>query len=112
MLPITEGILVSLFQSGGVIISAGLAATAAIFSARANGNAKAARTQVENNHTTNLREESDERHVENSKKLDQVLEVLDNHTYDIRRIWRRLAQHEDDIGDLERTKSTNRKRSQ
>lgn len=49
--------------------------------------AKATRHQVENNHDTNLREEADERHNENSRKLDklghsvvEILSIVSRHT--------------------------------
>lgn len=55
------------------IIAAVPAVLAIIVSNRGRQHAKAAREQVENNHSTNMREEFDERHYENARKLDQLV---------------------------------------
>lgn len=82
-----------------------------------------ARYQVANDHTTNLREEGDERHQENTKLLNAVLTRVDELAEritgvksDIRGIRRdvgRLADadrtHEDRIHELEKTHPPRRK---
>lgn len=45
--------------------------------------------QVKNSHTTNLREEADERHEENTLLLREVLEELGSLRRSVRRLWRR-----------------------
>lgn len=51
------------------IISAASSIAGAIIANRGRQHAQAARVQVENNHSTNFREESDERHAENQRAL-------------------------------------------
>ncbi|WP_419817022.1 hypothetical protein [Glaciibacter flavus] len=113
----TESVLVAEITGMGTVLVALLSLIGVIFSARANGNAKranvnaaAARVQVENSHTTNLREEGDERHQENTvkldsngEKLDHVLEELGSVRRSIRRLWERSDLHGDQIHDLEIT---------
>lgn len=70
---------------------------------RVGKDAKAARVQVENGHTTNLREEGDERHEQNAGKLDTILEEIHLLRGSVRRLWRRSDEHTDQINDLEQT---------
>jgi hypothetical protein len=51
------------------VISAASSIAGAIIANRGRQHAQAARVQVENNHSTNMREEADERHAENVKAL-------------------------------------------
>jgi hypothetical protein len=48
---------------------------------------KATRVQVENDHPTNLREENDERHHENSTKLDTLIETVEAMKSSLVRLW-------------------------
>lgn len=77
---------------------------------RARQHSKATRAQVENDHSTNLREEGDERHAENTGLLRDLLERISGVKSDIRGLRRdigRLADadrtHEERIHELERT---------
>ena len=47
-----------------------------VVAGRANHNAKKARYQVENDHTTNLRVESDDRHRDNARALANITRLL------------------------------------
>jgi hypothetical protein len=78
---------------------------------RGRQHAKAARKQVENSHSTNLREEGDERHEENKQLLHDVLERVAGVKSDIRglrkdvgRLYDADRTHEERIHELERTK--------
>lgn len=51
----------------------------ALISNRTRQHAKAAREQVANSHSTNLREELDDRHVETNAKLDRLVEWQVDH---------------------------------
>ena len=113
----TESVIVAEVSAGATVLVALLSLVGVIFSARANGNAKranvnaaAARVQVENSHTTNLREEGDERHQENAQKLDRnsrqldtLLEEVGSIRKSVRRLWERSDLHGDQIHDLEIT---------
>lgn len=76
-------VMVALIASAPGILSV-------VVSARANHNAKRARTQVENNHHTNFREENDERHDEVVKSFNSLDSVLS-------RIHRTLGGLRDDV---------------
>lgn len=106
----SEGIWIALIAA----VPGGLAAFAAL---RAGGHAKAARAQVENHHSTNMRVEGDERHAENQGSLHQVIQRLDRidrkqagMTKDIRSIRRTQLRHADQIFDLEETAGGSRRR--
>ena len=51
----------------------------ALISNRTRQHAKAAREQVANSHSTNLREEMDERHEETNAKLDRLVQWQQDH---------------------------------
>jgi uncharacterized protein YoxC len=75
---------------------------------RLSGDVKATRYQVENNHDTNLREEGDERHNENSDKLDAILSEIKSLRGSVSRLWQRSDKHTDQIHDLELTQPPRR----
>ena len=66
---------------------------------RAAGDAAEAREQVSNNHGTNLRDEMDERHVENKGSLQELLEWKRQHEVD-------AAERDERIQLLEDTRPT------
>ena len=70
---------------------------------RVGRDAAAARIQVENNHETNMREEGDDRHAENSSKLDTIIRDLSRLRDSVGRLWERTDNHTDQIHDLELT---------
>ena len=101
------------------IVVAVVAAVAAITSTaianRGRQHAKAARVQVENNHSTNMREEGDERHEENKKLLNDVLDRISGVKSDIRGLRRDVGRlydadrtHEERIHELEKTQPPRR----
>src|SRR3990170_1329429 len=99
------------------LIQGGVAVLLLILGARLNGKVKrvqedaaATRVQVENNHPTNLREEADERHGENSGKLDTLLEDVGVIRRSLRRLWERSDKHNDAIHELEMTQPPSRAR--
>jgi hypothetical protein len=66
--------------------------------------------QVVNGHESNMREEGDERHAENSDKLDLIIKTQKRHGNEIIRtrnnvtkIFDKLDKHTDQIHDLEMT---------
>jgi len=75
---------------------------------RVGRDARAARVQVENNHSTNMREEGDERHVENSTKLDTILEEIKSLRGSVSRLWQRTDKQNDDIHELQLTQPRDR----
>jgi len=103
------GVLVSR-SNGHAKRAAAIATSAATNASSAARDASAARAQVENDHTTNLREEQDERHGENTSKLDAVLSALGEVRADIggirsdvRQLYRQDARTADRITDIEQT---------
>lgn len=88
-----------------------------LVNARLNGKLNKVRDQVVNGHSTNLREESDERHLENATKLDRLLEVVDGllevvHRLEgsVTRLWEYRSSDSERIHDLELTQPNNRKK--
>jgi len=65
----TEATIVAVITTIGLVV-------VALISNRSRQHAKAAREQVENAHSTNLREELDERHGENVDRLDSINRVV------------------------------------
>lgn len=61
--------------------------------------AKRARYQVENNHDTNLREEGDDRHLENVGLLNGIQSDIRGIQSDIRGIRRDVGRHSDQLLD-------------
>lgn len=59
--------------------------------------------QVVNGHHTNLRDESDERHLENSGKLDLLVKEIPRIRDNIGKIFDRLDRHTDEIHALQLT---------
>lgn len=70
--------------------------------------ALAARSQVENGHTTNLREEGDARHNQNGAKLDSILSEVTRLRESVGRLWQRTDKHTDQIHELEHTQPPSR----
>lgn len=85
-----------------IIGGAGLVGVALI-SNRTRQHAKATRAQVENDHTTNLREEADQRHHELLAELRGVKADVRGLRRDIGRHTDSLTHHEKRLDDLERT---------
>lgn len=81
-------ILVAIVGTAGLIL-------VALIGNRARQHAKATRDQVENSHTTNLREEADDRHRELVRRLEGVAS-------DVRGIRRDLGRHTDHLTDHEK----------
>ena len=71
-----------------------------------NRRIKEVKSQVVNDHETNLRDESDVRHLENAKKLDNIMEEILRVRNSTTRIWIKLDKHSEKIHDLEMTKPT------
>lgn len=91
------------------IVVATIGAIAAVISTflanRGRQHAKAARTQVENNHSTNLREEGDERHAQNTTTLEAIQSDIRGIRRDVGRLTDRSHKHEDRIDEIdERTR--------
>lgn len=89
---------------------------AAVLANRGRQHARAARVQVENNHDTNLREEGDERHHENTRLLNLAIQLImgakkdiRGMRYDIGRIYNRLDAQQSAIDDLEDTQEGRKK---
>lgn len=81
---VTESVAIALINTGGVVVSTTISVYVAAKlpgirrdAAAAREHSAATRTQVENDHTTNLREESDERHDENRRTLRDILGLLE-----------------------------------
>lgn len=85
-----------------IIGGAGLIAVALI-SNRTRQHAKATRAQVENDHTTNLREEGDDRHRELVHRLEGLASDIRGLRRDVGRLTDTDHDHEKRIDDLERT---------
>ena len=68
-----------------------------------NNKIKQVKDQVVNGHSTNMREENDERHSENGEKLDRILEELKHLKESVGRLWIRSDKHTDKIHELELT---------
>ena len=83
------------------------AATAATESA---GHARAARWQVENHHSTNLREEGDQRHGENVVNFGRVLDAVQEVRRDVGGLRSEVRAVRTDVGTLYRRTDTNRER--
>jgi Mg2+/citrate symporter len=64
----TEQTTIALIGSAGLVLAAFMSVIIAMLN-RTRQHARATRDQVENSHTTNLREESDRRHSENTTRL-------------------------------------------
>jgi hypothetical protein len=93
----TEGVLVAIVTVlGGVLIA---------LIERTRRHARAARTQVENSHATNFRDESDERHRETIRRLDDIAADVRGLRRDIGRHADQLATHERRIDELELIRS-------
>lgn len=109
-------IVLALIGAGQAIILA-LIAAAGIFLGKVNGkvnkvreDSAVTRDQVANDHSTNLREEQDERHHENTatldsigKKLDTVQEQIGDLFSSDLNLYKRAQSNSDRIWDLERT---------
>jgi hypothetical protein len=80
------GVIVALLGLVTAIVEKGrrAAKTAADAASRSAASVEVVREQVQNSHTTNLREEADERHEENTSKLDSALDKLDGIAKNIR----------------------------
>lgn len=85
------------------LIAAGASVVAAMIANRGRQHSKAARTQVENSHTSNLREESDDRHAEIMGAIQEVKTDQAGMKSDIRGIRRDIGRHSDQLRDLEKT---------
>lgn len=103
----TENILVAIITTIGLVIIAILD--------RTRRHALATRVQVENSHSTNLREESDERHAENTGRLLSIatdVTKIKGTLVDLLEADRRLSERMDvehrRVDDLERTIPSNK----
>lgn len=67
---------------------------------RVSADAAASREQLVNGHATNLREEGDERHAENSTKLDAIFHKVTDLEENVGRLWRRSDRHSSQIDEL------------
>lgn len=70
---------------------------------RVENDTRASRDQLVNGHDTNLREESDERHQQNTNLLHALGENVERLRRHVERIWERLDQDRDSIHQLELT---------
>lgn len=64
---------------------------------------KRVQAQVENDHTTNMREEADERHTENTTTLQTIVRDIGGIRGDLRALRSDLTHERDRIDDLEDT---------
>lgn len=99
----TEGTIIALVNGGFSVVII-------VLGARLSTKVKAVRNQVENGHTTNMREEGDDRHAESIQKLNELLEIVEPMKKDIRglrdsvsRLWRRADSNREKIHQLELT---------
>lgn len=83
----TESVVVAIVTTIGLIV-------VAVISNRTRQHAKAARDQVQNSHSTNLRDELDTRHVENVGKLDDLLDWQKEHTIEAKGAFARIGRLE------------------
>lgn len=89
-------------------MNGGFSVVIIILGTRLNWKVKAVRNQVENGHATNMREEGDERHEENTTKLDQLLTDSESLSKDVHRVrdsvsrlWQIADGNRERIHDLE-----------
>ncbi|WP_157001419.1 DUF2746 domain-containing protein [Agromyces laixinhei] len=80
-------ILVAIVGAAGIVL-------VALISNRGRQHAKAARDQVQNSHSTNLREEMDERHAQTQTKLNELVDWQTIHQGKISRNIIRLTRIE------------------
>lgn len=97
----TDSVIVALIGAAALVVVAILTGRQNLRLRRIETDAKATRTQVENGHATNMREESDERHSENSTKLDRALELLHDHGESLRRLWRTVDTQQTHLEELD-----------
>ena len=97
-------------------IAAVPATLAALAAWRAGRHAKAARTQVENNHQSNLREDLDVKHTDNTTALASIGRTLRSVVgtqraivADVRTIRTIVDRHSEQIWELEKTQPATRK---
>lgn len=100
-----EAVIIALISAAGVVLAAlvALIARVNIVITRVKRDAAATRENVVNDHPMNMRVEQDERHGENSHKLDTILEELGYVRSNVRKLWERSTLHTDQIHQLERT---------
>lgn len=109
----SEAVILGLIGAAQGVIAAGLVFLGIVVQSTrkharsADQNAAEARDQVTNNHSTNLREEADERHTENAEKLDilaagqeHLIEEMTSIRRSVRRLWERSDKHSDQITDI------------
>jgi len=108
---VTEGTLIALVNGVFSVIII-------VLGARLSTKVKAVRNQVENGHTTNMREEGDERHEESIRKLDELIGIVEPMKKDIRglresvsRLWQRADSNREKIHQLELTNPPKQTRS-
>lgn len=89
----SEAIIIQLIVTLGVILVPGIPAYFAFKSKLVEiaDDAREARVQVKNSHTTNLREEGDERHEEIMGKLDSLAETQTEHGRNIRGVRQEIG---------------------
>lgn len=81
-------ILVALIGAAGLVL-------VSVIGIRTNGRVKAIQGQVQNDHTTNLREELDERHDETRSWFSALWRLIDNTDKNIAALDARVAALED-----------------
>lgn len=94
----TPEIWIALIAAGASIVAAGIAN-------RGRQHSKAARVQVENSHTTNLRDEQDGRHGEILAALEEVKSDVSGMKSDVRGIRRDIGRHSDELRDLRKERN-------
>ena len=77
-----------------------------ILAGRANHNAKRGREQVENNHSTNFREENDHRHAETLKRFDRIDSSVGEVRSDVRATRGDVSDLAERVHELERIEMT------
>lgn len=119
----SDTVLAALVTTVGTVIVAALGVLAALVT-RSNGHAKraaaiaasaakdakAARVQVENDHTTNLREEADDRHSSTVVSFGRVLDAIDETRKDIGGLRGEVRAVRADVSTLYGRTDTNRER--
>lgn len=99
---ITEGIIIAIVAAcGGVMVA---------LLNRTRQHSKAIRDQVENDHSTNLRVEADDRHAELVHRIEGIASDVRGIRRDLGRHADHLGRHEERLDYLERTQPPPKKR--
>lgn len=104
-------VLVAAITSGAALLAAVINAVLSALtnrrSKRVEATTEVVREQVQNGHGTNLREEQDDRHSENTRRLEELASRVDagfsEMTQEFRALWGKAGSNADRIFALEQT---------